>query len=58
MKQIMFLVSADKIKKIILEIIISFSTFHKITVGGFVNQIIKKSGLKMKPVKKCTAFMF
>ena len=33
----------DKIKKIILEIIFYFfSTFQKRTVGGFVNQLIKK----------------
>ena len=36
----------DKIKKIILEIkFYFFSTFLKITVGGFVNQLIKNSGL-------------
>ena len=38
--------SADKIKKIILENkFYFFSTFRKITVGGFVNQLIKNSGL-------------
>ena len=36
-----YLESADKIKKIFFEIIL-VSTFRKITVGGFVNQLIKK----------------
>ena len=33
--------SSDKVKKKILEIIF-FSTYWKITVGGFLNQLIKK----------------
>ena len=38
----------DKINKIILEIkFYFFSAFRKITVGGFVNQLIKKSGLSI-----------
>ena len=37
----------DKIKKNIFEIkFYFFSSFWKITVGGFVNQLIKNSGLK------------
>ena len=40
MTQVIFRVR-DEIKKIILEIIF-FSTFWKITVGGFVNHLIKK----------------
>ena len=35
----------DKIKKIILEINFFLSTFRKFTVVGFVNQLIKNSGL-------------
>ena len=41
-----YLESADKIKKFFLEIkFYFFLTFRKITVGGFVNQLIKNSGL-------------
>ena len=41
-----YLVSADKIKKNNFRNYFSFfSSFRKITVGGFVNQLIKNSGL-------------
>ena len=41
-RQIIFIESADEIKKLFLDINF-FSTFWKITVGGFVNQLIKKT---------------
>ena len=40
MKQIIFRVSGKNIK-IILKIFFFFSTLRKVTVGGFVNQLIK-----------------
>ena len=37
-------------KKNFLEIKLFFSNFLKIIVGGFVNQLIKKSGLMIKNI--------
>ena len=56
-----YLELVDKMKKIILEIkFYFFPTIRKITVGGFENQQLKKSGLKDQSTKyhisRCRSF--
>ena len=46
-------------KNFFLEIEISFfSTFLKITVGGFVNQLKKKTGLRVNQMLSCFSIIW